>query len=142
MATSTLVFRQRNILYSYMLSTFTNLFSTMQNAQRKNNSTVLVRHTRWTQSLINVMVDQGLLRGYTREGYQLCLQLKPGAWDTIEQVSKSSKRVYIGNNETDKLTLKQGLGVVIISTPRGMFTADEAKVLNVGGEIICKIYNR
>lgn len=114
----------------------------MQNAQRKNNSTVLVRHTRWTQSLINVMVDQGLLRGYTREGYQLCLQLKPGAWDTIEQVSKSSKRVYIGNNETDKLTLKQGLGVVIISTPRGMFTADEAKVLNVGGEIICKIYNR
>ena len=125
-----------------MLSTFTNLFSTMQNAQRKNNSTVLVRHTRWTQSLINVMVDQGLLRGYTREGYQLCLQLKPGAWDTIEQVSKSSKRVYIGNNETDKLTLKQGLGVVIISTPRGMFTADEAKVLNVGGEIICKIYNR
>ena len=125
-----------------MLSTFTNLFSTMQNAQRKNSSTVLVRHTRWTQSLINVMVDQGLLRGYTREGYQLCLQLKPGAWDTIKQVSKSSKRVYIGNNETDKLTLKQGLGVVIISTPRGMFTADEAKVLNIGGEIICKIYNR
>ena len=125
-----------------MLSTFTNLFSTMQNAQRKNSSTVLVQHTRWTQSLINVMVDQGLLRGYTREGYQLCLQLKPGAWDTIKQVSKSSKRVYIGNNETDKLTLKQGLGVVIISTPRGMFTADEAKVLNIGGEIICKIYNR
>ena len=142
MATSTLVFRQRNILYSYMLSTFTNLFSTMQNAQRKNNSTVLVRHTRWTQSLINVMVDQGLLRGYTREGYQLCLQLKPGAWDTIEQVSKSSKRVYIGNNETGKLIQKQGLGVVVISTPKGMYTAQEANALNVGGEVICKIYNR
>ena len=125
-----------------MLSTFTNLFSTMQNAQRKNSSSVLVRHTRWTQTLMNVMVDQGLLRGYTREGYQLRLQLKPGAWDTIQQVSKSSKRVFIGNNETDKLIQKQGLGVVIISTPKGMFTAAEAKELNVGGEIICKIYNR
>ncbi len=125
-----------------MLSTFTNLFSTMQNAQRKNSSTVLVRHTRWTQSLINLMVDQGLLRGFTREGYQLCLQLKPGAWDTIEQVSKSSKRVYIGNNETGKLIQKQGLGVVVISTPKGMYTAQEANALNVGGEVICKIYNR
>ena len=125
-----------------MLSTFTNLFSTMQNAQRKNSSSVLVRHTRWTQTLMNVMVDQGLLRGYTREGYQLRLQLKPGAWDTIQQVSKSSKRVFIGNNETDKLIQKQGLGVVIISTPKSMFTAAEAKELNVGGEIICKIYNR
>ena len=114
----------------------------MQNAQRKNSSSVLVRHTRWTQTLMNVMVDQGLLRGYTREGYQLRLQLKPGAWDTIQQVSKSSKRVFIGNNETDKLIQKQGLGVVIISTPKGMFTAAEAKELNVGGEIICKIYNR
>merc|ERR1711871_189900 len=129
-------------LVIYMLSTFTNLFSTMQNAQRKNSSTVLVRHTRWTQSLINLMVDQGLLRGFTREGYQLCLQLKPGAWDTIEQVSKSSKRVYIGNNETGKLIQKQGLGVVVISTPKGMYTAQEANALNVGGEVICKIYNR
>lgn len=114
----------------------------MQNAQRKNSSTVLVRHTRWTQSLINLMVDQGLLRGFTREGYQLCLQLKPGAWDTIKQVSKSSKRVYIGNNETGKLIQKQGLGVVVISTPKGMYTAHEANALNVGGEVICKIYNR
>jgi len=88
------------------------------------------------------MVDQGLLRGFTREGYQLCLQLKPGAWDTIEQVSKSSKRVYIGNNETGKLIQKQGLGVVVISTPKGMYTAQEANALNVGGEVICKIYNR
>ena len=50
-----------------MLSTFTNLFSTMQNAQRKNSKDVLVRHTRWTQSLMNVFLDQGLILGYSRE---------------------------------------------------------------------------
>jgi len=69
--------------------------------------------------------------------------LNPGAWNTIEQVSKSSKRVYIGNDEIDKLRQQgQGLSVVIISTPKGMFTADEAKALNVGGEVICKVYNK
>ena len=71
-----------------MLSTFTNLFSTMQNAQRKNSKDVLVRHTRWTQSLMNVFLDQGLILGYSREDYQLLIQLNPGAWNTIEQVSK------------------------------------------------------
>ena len=112
----------------------------MQNAQRNNNTNVLVRHTRWTQSLMNLLVDQGLIRGFTREGYQLNLKLNRGSWNTIEQVSKSSKRIYIGNDKIDKL--RQGLGVVIISTPKGIFTADEAKVLNVGGEVICKIYNK
>ena len=126
-----------------MLSTFTNLFSTMQNAQRKNSKDVLVRHTRWTQSLMNVFLVQGLILGYSREDYQLLIQLNPGAWNTIEQVSKSSKRVYIGNDEIDKLRQQgQGLSVVIISTPKGMFTADEAKALNVGGEVICKVYNK
>lgn len=60
-----------------MLSTFTNLFSTMQNAQRKNSKDVLVRHTRWTQSLMNVFLDQGLILGYSREDYQLLIQLNP-----------------------------------------------------------------
>jgi len=115
----------------------------MQNAQRKNSKDVLVRHTRWTQSLMNVFLDQGLILGYSREDYQLLIQLNPGAWNTIQQVSKSSKRVYIGNDEIDKLRQeRQGLSVVIISTPRGMFTADEAKALNVGGEVICKVYNK
>ena len=56
----------------------------------------------------------------------------------IQRLSKPGRRYYVKSGEIP--TVKQGRGVVIVSTSRGMMTGDEAKAAKIGGELICKVY--
>lgn len=56
----------------------------------------------------------------------------------LERVSKPSRRIYVGKNEIP--VVLSGLGIAILSTSRGIMTNRKAKTMNVGGELICRIY--
>ncbi len=56
----------------------------------------------------------------------------------LERVSKPGRRVYAGKKELP--WVKSGLGIAIVSTPKGVMTAERARKLGVGGEVICKIW--
>lgn len=56
----------------------------------------------------------------------------------LERISKPGRRVYAGVRELP--WVKSGLGVAIVSTPKGVMTADRARKLGVGGEVICKVW--
>jgi small subunit ribosomal protein S8 len=56
----------------------------------------------------------------------------------IERVSKPGRRIYVGKNEIERVL--NGLGIAILSTPRGVLTDRAAKRAGVGGEIIAKVY--
>ena len=56
----------------------------------------------------------------------------------LKKVSKQGQRVYIGSKEIR--LVRSGYGIVIISTPKGVMTGQEAKKKNLGGEVLCKIW--
>lgn len=55
----------------------------------------------------------------------------------VKRISKPGRRVYTGTRKID--SLRRGLGIVIISTPKGLMTGKEALAKNLGGEVLCKI---
>ena len=56
----------------------------------------------------------------------------------LERVSRPGRRVYAGKNEIP--WVKSGMGIAILSTPKGVMTGQRARQLGVGGEIICKVW--
>lgn len=58
--------------------------------------------------------------------------------EKLQRVSKPSLRVYVGNSKIP--SVMNGLGIVIISTPKGLMTGQVALDQNVGGEVLCSIY--
>jgi small subunit ribosomal protein S8 len=60
------------------------------------------------------------------------------AISNLKRISKPGLRIYVGKNELPKVL--NNLGIAIISTSRGLMTNKEAKLQNLGGEVICEIY--
>ena len=61
-----------------------------------------------------------------------------GAIGGIKMISKPSRRVYAGKD--DLRPIRNGYGISIISTPKGLMTGDEARKMGIGGEIICEVW--
>ncbi len=77
--------------------------------------------------------QKGVLRIYLR-----FLDSKKGVITGIERVSKPGKRVYVKSEKIPKIF--NGYGVAILSTSKGIVTDREARDLNVGGELLCKVW--
>ena len=99
------------------------------------------------QRVLDVLQTEGYIRGYTRsetaEGFaQFEIELK--YYDNepviaeISRVSKPGRRVYTSIG--DLPPVKNGLGISILSTPRGVMSDAEARAANVGGEVICRVF--
>lgn len=98
-------------------------------------------------NLLNILYKEGYIRGYKKilnKNNQIKIKvLLKYTYDNkplikkIQKISKSSKRVYISIKSLWKI--KNGLGILIISTNKGLMTDNTARLLNCGGEIICQI---
>lgn len=96
--------------------------------------------------ILNVLYKEGFIRGFNiKSMHPLCIEvlLKYDSFGNptikqISRISKPSRRQYI--NIKTLWNIKTGLGVYILSTPKGIMTHLDAKILNYGGEIICSVY--
>jgi small subunit ribosomal protein S8 len=97
--------------------------------------------------VLEVLKREGYIRGYsqieTRPGVnELTIELKyyEGApvIQAISRVSKPGRRVYSKIKDLPKVS--SGLGIAILSTPRGVMSDAEARVANVGGEVLCQVF--
>jgi len=96
--------------------------------------------------ILNVLYKEGYIRGFTViSQYPLTIEvlLKYDNFGNptikkIARVSKPSRRFY--TNIKLLWNLKAGLGIFILSTPKGIMSHLDAKILNTGGEVICSIY--
>lgn len=117
----------------------------IKNASLSNRKTVSVPHSKMKENLANVLKKEGFLEGteiLEDEGKKQMVLTLSGQKDktlTIEvkRISKPGRRVYVKSK--DIRSLKRGLGTLIISSPEGLVTADEAIKKNLGGEVVCKI---
>jgi small subunit ribosomal protein S8 len=122
------------------------LLSRIRNAQMRNKSKVTSPNSRLRESVLDVLRNEGYIRGYAvveRDGRsEIEIELKYFDGEPvireIERVSKPGRRVYTSVKNMPRIN--NGLGVTIVSTPKGVMADHDARDANVGGEILCTVF--
>lgn len=121
------------------------MLTRIRNAHMVNKPSVSIPASNLKERVIKVLADEGYITSYSINGEKAAktieielkyYQGKP-VIDKIKRISKPSLRVYSSSNDIPMVM--NGLGVVIISTPKGVMSGQKAKELNVGGEILCSV---
>ncbi|WP_096700534.1 30S ribosomal protein S8 [Magnetospirillum sp. 15-1] len=123
------------------------LLTRIRNGQRANKSTVVSPASSLRANVLEVLKREGYIRGYSRSELrpgiaQLSIELKYHEGQPvireISRVSTPGRRVY--SKIADLRRVANGLGITILSTPRGVMSDSEARTQNVGGEVLCEVF--
>lgn len=123
------------------------LLTRIRNAQMRRRPKLTTPASNLRMRVLDVLQDEGFIRGYTRIDHaggksELEVELKYNngepAIREIKRVSKPGRRVY--RPVRDLPTVANGLGVAIVSTPKGILPDWRAREENVGGEVLCNIF--
>jgi small subunit ribosomal protein S8 len=123
------------------------MLTRIRNAQMRGKSTVETPASKLRAWVLDVLADEGYIRGYEKttgkDGHpalEISLKYYEGApvIREVKRVSKPGRRVYSGVN--DLPSVRQGLGVSIVSTPKGVMSDANARAANVGGEVLCTVF--
>lgn len=121
------------------------MFTRIRNGQMARKKTVEMPSSKQKVELARVLKDEGYIAGYEVTGdaakKTLCIDLKyyegKPVIEEISRVSRPGLRVY---KKVDRLPrVKQGLGVLILSTSQGMMTDRAARKANISGEVLCQV---
>ncbi len=123
------------------------MIARIRNAQMRNKSKVSMPGSRQRERVLEVLKAEGFIRGYAAVahaggGSELEIELKYFDGEPvireIERISKPGRRVYASVRNLPRVN--NGLGVAILSTPKGVMADHDAREANVGGEIICTVF--
>ena len=123
------------------------MLTRIRNAQLRGKSTVSTPASKLRAWVLDVLASEGYIRGYekndTTNGQgELVISLKyfegTPVIRELKRVSKPGRRVYMGVKEIP--TVRNGLGVSIVSTPKGVMSDANARAANVGGEVLCTVF--
>jgi small subunit ribosomal protein S8 len=122
------------------------LLTRIRNGQQAHKDSVLTPASKLRAHVLDVLQREGYIRGYSEEvlagqkGLRIELKYFEGqpAIQHLARVSKPGRRVYSGAKELPRI--RNGLGVVIVSTPRGVLSDAEAREHNVGGEVLAEVF--
>ena len=123
------------------------MLTRIRNGQRARHAVVAAPASGFRANVLEVLKREGYIRGFTQE------QLRPGVAQLnielkyvdgepvikeIARVSKPGRRVY--SKLVDLPRVYNGLGISVLSTPRGVMSDNEARAANVGGEVLCRVF--
>ena len=122
------------------------LLTRIRNGQQARKDSVLTPASKLRSHVLDVLQREGYIRGYSEEllagqkGLRIELKYFEGqpAIQHLARVSKPGRRVYSGSKDLPRI--RNGLGVVIVSTPRGVLSDAEAREHNVGGEVLAEVF--
>jgi small subunit ribosomal protein S8 len=122
------------------------LLARIRNAQLRNKGKVSSPNSKLREHVLDVLKSEGYIRGYAvveREGRsEIEIELKYFDGEPvireIERISKPGRRVYTSVRNLPRIN--NGLGVAIVSTPKGVMADHDARDANVGGEILCTVF--
>ena len=123
------------------------MLTRIRNAQMRNKTSVVAPASKLRERVLQVLADEGYIRGFSRTEMddgksEISIELKyfDGApvIRKIERVSKPGRRVYASVRNIP--TVNNGLGVSILSTPKGVMADHQAREENVGGEVLCQVF--
>jgi len=124
-----------------MQDTVADMLTRIRNAQLARKQTVAMPVSKLKAAIADVLLDEGYISSVEAEGLSLTLGLKyyegKPVIEQIKRVSRPGLRIYKGKDDLDPV--KQGLGVLIISTNKGIMTDRAARAAGVGGEVIALV---
>ena len=130
-----------------MSDTLGDMLTRIRNGQTTNKKVVDAPASRFRKNVLEVLKREGFIRNFEekemRPGinfFEIELKYYNGkpVISEIKRVSKPGRRVYSSIKNLQKTYT--GLGISILSTPRGVMSDNEAREANVGGEVLCTIY--
>ena len=123
------------------------MLTRIRNGQAAHKPVVDSPASKIRANVLEVLQREGYIRGYKREDKgsgmaELKIELKYVDGEPvireISRVSKPGRRIY--SKLIDLPRVYNGLGISILSTPRGVLSDNEARAANVGGEVLCRVF--
>ena len=123
------------------------MLTRIRNAQLRGKSTVVTPASKLRAWVLDVLQEEGYIRGYEKTtderghpAIEISLKYYEGTpvIRELTRVSKPGRRVYMAVR--DLPSVRQGLGVSIVSTPKGVMSDAAARSANVGGEVLCTVF--
>jgi len=121
------------------------MLARIKNSQMRNHKIVKLPSSKFKIKLAEVLKSEGYIINYEvtdekKPNLEINLKYNSGnpVISTIERISKPGRRVFSSAESLPKIN--NGLGIAIVSTPKGVMTDIDARKQNIGGEIICKVF--
>ena len=123
------------------------MISRIRNAQMRSHVKVEMPASSFKGKILEVLKREGFILNYTLDHvdekkikFSIDLKYNSGSpvINNIERISKPGRRFYSSAQSIPKI--QNGLGIAIVSTPKGVMTDTEARKAKIGGEIICKVF--
>ena len=123
------------------------LLARIRNAQMRKRSAVMSPASKLRSWILDVLESEGFIRGYRavqdlegKRNLEIDLKYFDGqpVIKELKRISTPGRRVYTGVKNIPRV--RQGLGIAIISTPKGVMSDNKARATNVGGEVLCTVF--
>jgi len=123
------------------------MLTRIRNGGRARLNRVAIPESRLKREVARVLHEQGYIRGFSSDGDpkkpMLTVDVRYAETSEpmiqgIQRVSRPSRRVFVGWQKIPKV--RNGLGIAILSTPRGILTDEQAREARVGGEILAEVW--
>ena len=130
-----------------MTDPIADMLTRIRNAQMRSRPKVSTPASKLRERVLEVLQEEGYIRGFARVDYndgksEIEIELKyfdgQPVIRNIKRISSPGRRVY--SSAKDIPTIANGLGVAILSTPKGVMSDSQARRENVGGEILCSVF--
>ena len=134
-----------------MLDPIADMLTRIRNAQRAKHSEVLVPFSKLKLSIAEILQQRNFVESVKKEteGNISMLKIvlkydivsnteKNPAIREIKRVSRQGQRIYVKKNDIKRV--KNGYGISVVSTSRGIMTGENAKKIGLGGEVICEVW--
>jgi small subunit ribosomal protein S8 len=122
------------------------MIARVKNAQLRNHKKVELPSSNFKSKIADILKNEGFIKNFSVNNEEkkpvLSLELKYHSGNPVisnfERVSKPGRRIFSSADSLPKIN--NGLGIAIISTPKGVMTDIDARKQKIGGEIICKVF--
>ncbi|HXF76801.1 MAG TPA: 30S ribosomal protein S8 [Methylomirabilota bacterium] len=132
-----------------MTDPIADMLTRIRNASRARHQKVVVPWSRVKESIVRILIDEGYLKEQKKVkaavggGEEIVIQLKFDRENRpiingLKRVSTPGRRVYVGARSLTPV--RKGLGISILSTPKGILVDREAQKARIGGEVICSVW--
>lgn len=119
------------------------LLTRIRNASMARKDNLTVPYSKMKIAVLKVLQARGFVQEFNNvknnDFEEINIVLNPQRKDiSLKKISKPGQRIYVKTSQLKKIN--GGLGVAVVSTPKGIMSGEEAKKLKLGGELICEVY--
>ena len=123
------------------------MFSRIRNGQLRSLSSIIIPSSNFRKNILEILKNEGYIRDFfieKSENNKISLKISLKYFDgqpvikEIKRISRPGRRIFSSAESLPKIN--NGLGIAIVSTPKGVMSDAEARKNNIGGEIICRVF--